>query len=36
MVKIAGTFRLGPDFFNDGQIVMSDRNFFDILGGSGP
>ena len=35
-VKIAGTFWLGPNFFNDGNIVMSDRNFFKLLGGSGP
>ena len=32
---MAGTFWLGPNFFNDGNIVMSDRNFFELLGGSG-
>jgi putative ABC transport system permease protein len=35
-VRIGGTFWLGPNFFNDGNIVMSDRNFFKLLGGSGP
>ena len=35
-VDIVGTFWLGPNFFNDGNIVMSDRNFFKLLGGSGP
>lgn len=35
-VNIVGTFWLGPNFFNDGNIVMSDRNFFKLLGGSGP
>ncbi len=34
-IKVAGTFWLGPNFFNDGNIIMSDRNFFKLLGGSG-
>src|SRR5207244_4408284 len=25
--KVAGTFRLGPDFLSDGNVIMSDRNY---------
>ena len=32
-VKVVGTFLLGPDFFSDGTIIMSDRNFFSFFGG---
>jgi putative ABC transport system permease protein len=35
-VRVVGTFSLGPNFFNDGNVIMSDRNFFKLLGGSGP
>jgi len=34
-VKVIGTFWLGPDFFNDGNVVMSDRTYFKIFGGTG-
>ncbi len=34
-VRVVGTFWLGPNFFSDGDIVMSDRNFFSIFGGGG-
>ena len=27
-VTVVGTFSLGPDFFSDGNVIMSDRNFF--------
>lgn len=35
-VSVVGTFSLGPSFFIDGTIIMSDRNFLKLLGGSGP
>ena len=35
-VMTVGTFSLGPNFFNDGNVVMSDRTYFEIFGGSGP
>jgi putative ABC transport system permease protein len=35
-VRVVGTFWLGPNFFNDGDIVTSDRNFFTFFGGGGP
>jgi putative ABC transport system permease protein len=35
-VKVIGTFRLGPDFFSDGSVIMSDRNFFNFFGGGNP
>jgi putative ABC transport system permease protein len=25
--KVVGTFRLGPDFLSDGNVIMSDRNY---------
>src|SRR5207302_2358050 len=31
-VTVVGTFRLGPDFFSDGNVIMSDRNFFKFFG----
>jgi len=31
-VKVVGTFRLGPNFFADGNVIMSDRNFFKLFG----
>jgi putative ABC transport system permease protein len=34
-VTVVGTFQLGPNFFSDGNAIMSDRNFFKLLGGSG-
>jgi putative ABC transport system permease protein len=34
-VKVIGAFWLGPNFFSFGNVIMSDRNFFKLLGGSG-
>jgi len=34
-VRVVGTFWLGPNFFNDGNIVMSDRTYFEVFGGAG-
>jgi DevC protein len=31
-VTVVGTFSLGPDFFSDGNVIMSDRNFFKLFG----
>jgi putative ABC transport system permease protein len=31
-VTVVGTFQLGPDFFSDGNVIMSDRNFFKLFG----
>jgi len=31
-VRVIGTFRLGPDFFTDGNVIMSDRTFFTLFG----
>jgi len=31
-VVIVGTFHLGTDFINDGNLVMSDRNFLKLFG----
>jgi putative ABC transport system permease protein len=31
-VRIIGSFRLGPDFYTDGTLIMSDRNFLKLLG----
>jgi putative ABC transport system permease protein len=33
-VKVVGTFSLGPDFFSDGTVVMSDHSFFKLFGGT--
>jgi putative ABC transport system permease protein len=35
-VKVVGTFSLGPDFFSDGTVVTSDRNFLKLLGAFSP
>ena len=35
-IRVVGTFSLGPSFFIDGTVIMSDRNFLKLLGGSGP
>jgi putative ABC transport system permease protein len=34
-VRVIGTFWLGPNFFNDGNIVMSDHTYFTLFGGGG-
>jgi DevC protein len=34
-VRVIGTFSLGPDFYSDGTIITSDRNFFKLLGVGG-
>jgi putative ABC transport system permease protein len=31
-VRIVGSFALGPDFYTDGTLIMSDRNFMKLLG----
>ncbi len=31
-VRIVGSFSLGPDFYTDGTLIMSDRNFLKLLG----
>jgi putative ABC transport system permease protein len=30
-VKVVGNFRLGTDFFTDGNLIMSDRNFLKFF-----
>jgi putative ABC transport system permease protein len=30
-IHVVGTFSLGPSFFTDGTVVMSDRNFLKLL-----
>jgi putative ABC transport system permease protein len=35
-VRVVGTFWLGPNFFTDGNLIMSDRNFHKLLGGGSP
>jgi putative ABC transport system permease protein len=35
-ISVIGTFRLGPSFFSDGTVIMSDRNFFKLFGGRNP
>jgi putative ABC transport system permease protein len=35
-VRVVGTFSLGSSFTSDGTVVMSDRNFLKLLGGSDP
>jgi putative ABC transport system permease protein len=35
-VRVVGTFSLGPDFFSDGTVITSDRNFLKLFGASGP
>jgi putative ABC transport system permease protein len=34
-VRVVATFWLGPNFFSDGDILMSGRNFFTFFGGPG-
>ena len=31
-IRIVGRFALGPDFYTDGTLIMSDRNFLKFLG----
>jgi putative ABC transport system permease protein len=31
-VRVVGTFALGPTFFSDGTVLMSDRNLFKLFG----
>jgi len=33
---LVGSFALGPDFYTDGTLIMSDRNFMKLLGPSEP
>jgi putative ABC transport system permease protein len=33
-VEVIGTFSLGPDFFIDGTVITSDRNFAKLFGNS--
>jgi putative ABC transport system permease protein len=35
-IRVVGTFWLSPNFFNDGNVIMSDRNFLKLLGRGGP
>jgi putative ABC transport system permease protein len=32
-IHVVGTFSLGPSFFTNGTVLMSDRNFFKLLWG---
>jgi putative ABC transport system permease protein len=34
-IQVVGTFSLGPNFFADGTVIMSDRNFAKLLAGRG-
>ncbi len=34
-IQVVGTFSLGPNFFADGTVIMSDRNFASLLTGKG-
>jgi putative ABC transport system permease protein len=34
-IRVVGTFELGPNFFSDGNVIMSDRNFFKFFGARG-
>jgi putative ABC transport system permease protein len=34
-IQVVGTFSLGPNFFADGTVMMSDRNFDKLLAGKG-
>jgi putative ABC transport system permease protein len=31
-ITVVGTFELGPNFFADGNVIMSDRTFFKFFG----
>jgi putative ABC transport system permease protein len=35
-VRVIGHAPVGPDFYSDGTIIMSDRNFLKLLGGFAP
>lgn len=35
-VQVVGTFRLGPNFFNDGMVMMSDRTFLNLFNAGPP
>lgn len=35
-VKIIGNFSMGPDFFTDGTVITSDRNFAKLFPTKGP
>jgi putative ABC transport system permease protein len=35
-IHVVGSFPLGPDFYTDGTLLMSDRNFLKLLGRFGP
>jgi putative ABC transport system permease protein len=30
-IRVVGTFRLGTDFLTDGNLIMSDRNYFKLF-----
>ncbi len=32
-IHVIGTFELGPDLVNDGNLIMSDKNFLKFFGG---
>ena len=34
VMRVVGTFALGPDFMSDGTVVMSDRNFAKLFRGN--
>jgi putative ABC transport system permease protein len=34
-IRVVGTFELGPNFYSDGNVIMSDRNFFKFFGARG-
>ena len=34
-IRVVGTFELGPNFYSDGNLIMSDRNFFKFFGARG-
>ena len=31
-IRVAGTFQVGPNFFSNGTVLMSDRNYFKLFG----
>jgi putative ABC transport system permease protein len=31
-IRVVGTFELGPNYFADGNVIMSDHNFFKFFG----
>jgi putative ABC transport system permease protein len=34
-IRVVGTFQLGRSFFSDGNVIISDRNFFKLFGARG-